>query len=73
MCTFNGADYLQEQLLSIAKQTYLPDELVVCDDGSTDSTLQILDELKKVLFPEIIYYNLKRKKIILSGAKVLKI
>lgn len=41
MCTFNGADYLQEQLVSIAKQTYLPNELVVCDDGSTDSTLQI--------------------------------
>ena len=47
MCTFNGADYLAEQLDSIAKQTRLPDELVVCDDGSTDSTLQILNEFKK--------------------------
>jgi glycosyltransferase involved in cell wall biosynthesis len=46
MCTFDGSDYLQEQLVSIAKQTHLPDELVVCDDGSTDSTLQILDEFK---------------------------
>lgn len=61
MCTFNGADYLQEQLVSIAKQTRLPDELVVCDDGSTDSTLQILDEFKKkVLFPVIIHCNKKR-------------
>jgi glycosyltransferase involved in cell wall biosynthesis len=61
MCTFNGSDYLQEQLVSIAKQTHLPDELVVCDDGSTDSTLQILDEFKKkVLFPVIIHCNKKR-------------
>ena len=58
MCTFNGADYLQEQLVSIAKQTHLPDELVVCDDGSTDSTLQILDEFKKdAPFPVRIYYS----------------
>lgn len=47
MGTFNGADYLQEQLISIAKQTRLPDEVVVCDDTSTDSTLQILNEFKK--------------------------
>lgn len=61
MCTFNGADYLQEQLASIDNQTRLPNELVVCDDGSTDSTLQILDEFKKkALFPVIIHCNKKR-------------
>ena len=29
MCTYNGELYLREQLTSIAKQTRLPDELVV--------------------------------------------
>jgi Glycosyl transferase family 2 len=43
MCTYNGARYLREQLESIAAQTRPPDELVVCDDGSTDQTLAILD------------------------------
>ncbi|MBA7582213.1 hypothetical protein ES708_24137 [subsurface metagenome] len=58
MCTFNGADYLQEQLVSIVKQTRLPDELVVCDDGSTDSTLQILGEFEKdAPFSVRIYCN----------------
>lgn len=58
MCTYNGADYLQEQLISIMTQICLPDELVVCDDGSTDSTLQILKEFKKrAPFPVRIYYN----------------
>ena len=43
LCTYNGALYLREQLDSLAAQTRLPDELVVCDDGSTDRTLAILD------------------------------
>ena len=43
MCTYNGALYLREQLDSIAAQTRLPDELVVCDDGSTDRTVAILE------------------------------
>lgn len=41
LCTYNGARYLQEQLASIARQTRAPDELVICDDGSTDETLRI--------------------------------
>jgi len=58
MCTYNGESYLQEQLLSIAKQTSLPYELVVCDDYSIDATLQILDEFQKAApFSVRIYRN----------------
>ena len=42
LCTYNGARYLQEQLESIALQSRLPMELVVCDDQSTDNTISIL-------------------------------
>ncbi len=42
LCTFNGERHLQEQLDSIVGQSLLPDELVVCDDGSTDATPQIV-------------------------------
>lgn len=42
MCTYNGERYLLEQLQSIAAQTRLPDELVVSDDQSTDSSLDII-------------------------------
>ncbi len=38
MGTYNGAAYLAEQLQSIAAQDRLPDELVICDDASTDDT-----------------------------------
>lgn len=42
MCTFNGDPFLAPQLESIAAQDRPPDELVVCDDGSSDTTLETL-------------------------------
>ena len=36
MCTCNGQSFLLEQLESITKQTVLPNELIICDDQSTD-------------------------------------
>jgi glycosyltransferase involved in cell wall biosynthesis len=42
MCTYNGARFLPEQLGSIAAQTRLPGELVVCDDRSTDDSVEIV-------------------------------
>ena len=47
LCTYNGEKYLQEQLDSLASQTRLPDELVVCDDFSTDKTIEILEAFAK--------------------------
>ena len=43
LCTYNGEAYLEDQLDSIAAQRLLPDEMIVCDDNSTDGTLRILD------------------------------
>ncbi len=44
LCTFNGEKYLPEQLRSLEEQTRLPDELVICDDGSTDGTRDLLTD-----------------------------
>jgi glycosyltransferase involved in cell wall biosynthesis len=44
LCTYNGERFLPQQLASIAKQTRPPDELVVCDDRSTDRTVALLRE-----------------------------
>jgi len=46
MTTYNGGRFLREQLDSIYGQTRVPDEVIVCDDGSTDNTLSILEEYK---------------------------
>jgi glycosyltransferase involved in cell wall biosynthesis len=42
MGTYNGEEHIIEQLDSLAKQTVLPCELVVCDDCSKDKTVNIL-------------------------------
>lgn len=47
MASYNGALYLPEQLDSIAAQTRLPDELIVCDDCSTDSTASIVEDFAR--------------------------
>jgi len=58
LCTYNGASHLQQQLHSIASQSLLPAELVVCDDGSTDSTLDLLTEFARTApFPVHIQQN----------------
>ena len=42
LCTYNGENYIKEQLESIANQTLPVDEIVVCDDCSTDNTIQVV-------------------------------
>lgn len=44
MATYNGAEYLHEQLGSIEGQTRAPDELIIVDDCSSDNTRALLQE-----------------------------
>lgn len=58
LCTYNGAAFLPAQLDSLHAQSRLPDELVVCDDGSTDATLHILESFAaQAPFPVHIHRN----------------
>lgn len=43
IATFNGEGYIKEQLDSILAQITPHDEVVVCDDGSSDATLSIIN------------------------------
>ncbi|AXF76366.1 glycosyltransferase family 2 protein [Erwinia tracheiphila] len=49
LCSYNGEKYLQEQLDSIIRQTYKNWTLYISDDGSTDSTLNIISEYQSKL------------------------
>lgn len=58
MCTYNGAAYLPAQLESLAAQMRLPDELVVCDDDSSDQTVDLLKMFaSSAPFPVRLYTN----------------
>lgn len=59
MPSYNHAEYIQEAVDSVFKQTYTHWELIIVDDGSKDSTHEILrlnyssdDRIKLVLHPK---------------------
>ena len=44
MGTYNGETYIEQQLNTILRQTKAPEEVILCDDGSTDSTVSIIEQ-----------------------------
>lgn len=56
LCTLNGEKFLRTQLSSLVDQTLPPDEVIVCDEGSSDRTLLILEQFKDRL-PLQIHQN----------------
>ncbi|EFR44249.1 glycosyltransferase [Streptococcus pseudoporcinus] len=43
MATYNGQDFIEEQLDSIRNQTLKPDYVLLRDDGSTDKTIEVVN------------------------------
>lgn len=72
MATYNGERYIRQQVDSILSQLTPEDELLIGDDGSSDSTLTILESYKdpriKIYRNNLHNYNLNFEKI-LSKAK----
>jgi glycosyltransferase involved in cell wall biosynthesis len=61
LCAYQAERFLLEQLESIAAQSRLPDELVVCDDGSTDGTVAIIERFAaNAAFPVTLHVNVTR-------------
>jgi len=54
MATYNGEKFIEKQLLTILNQTRQPDEVIICDDGSKDNTVIIIQKF-------IEQYNLTGK------------
>jgi glycosyltransferase involved in cell wall biosynthesis len=61
MATYDGEKYIREQLESLSRQTLLPCELIITDDGSTDRTLTVVDGFaREAPFPVRIHRNRER-------------
>lgn len=55
MATFNGEKFIKEQLETIISQTIQPEEIIICDDCSSDQTIKIIESLNNPLIK--IYQN----------------
>lgn len=47
VCTYNGSEYIVEQLESIVAQSIQPQKIIICDDGSTDDTLDLINRFSE--------------------------
>jgi glycosyltransferase involved in cell wall biosynthesis len=61
MAAYNGQRFLEEQLRTLSEQVRLPDEVVICDDASTDRTPEILAHFARLTpFPVRLIINDQR-------------
>jgi glycosyltransferase involved in cell wall biosynthesis len=73
MTVCNGERFLREQLESLAKQTQLPDELIVFDDQSTDRSMEIVLQFSRESdFTVKIFKNSKRDGFIQNFSNAIK-
>lgn len=74
LATCNGERYLSDQLNSYRSQTRLPDELIVCDDASSDQTMTILQHFaREAPFPIRIHPNDSRLGVTNNFAKAVSL
>ena len=59
---YNGSRYMRQQLDSIFAQTHKVDEIMVCDDRSTDGTKQVLEEYKNE-HPDLFFFHYNKENI----------
>ena len=45
VAAFNGEKYIEEQILSVLRNLDSQDEIIISDDGSSDRTRRIVDDL----------------------------
>lgn len=57
VATYNGEEYISEQLNSLLKQTYQNINIIICDDCSSDDTVTIIREFERKYSNIIVYEN----------------
>lgn len=63
MATYNGQDYIERQLDSIFSQTLPIDELIICDDGSSDNTVEVIQNYMTIHSKYPIHFFVNEKNL----------
>jgi len=71
MPAYNEEGFIQQAIETVAKQTLLPQQLIVVNDGSTDTTKEIIQE-NMATYPWIRLVNNEKKEKRASGSKVVR-
>jgi len=71
MATYNGQDYISEQINSILPQLNRDDEIIIVDDYSTDNTISILRSIQDSRIK--LFYNSKNRGYIFTFSKALSL
>lgn len=61
LASYNGERYIERQLQSILNQTKSVDEVLIADDGSTDSTVAVVQEF--IAKNQLLHWNVKVNKV----------
>lgn len=60
LCCYNGSEFVEAQVESVLNQSQPPDELMICDDASTDGTLDLIRRIAKQWSGTIRFIQNKR-------------
>lgn len=71
MATFNGEKFILEQLESIFCQTIQPQEIIICDDCSSDRTIEIIESLNNPLIK--VYKNITKIGVVENFKKAVSL
>ena len=73
MCNYNHGHYIQEALQAILSQSLPPFEVIVIDDGSTDNSVQIIEDIAEKNPSVKFYRNVKNEGVWYSSNRGAKI
>ena len=72
LCNYNHARYLPDSLGAICTQTHPPEEVIVLDDGSTDNSLEVIEQFAQ-RYPFIrVLKNERNRGLLYSINRALK-
>ena len=60
MTTYNGGQYIKGQLDSILGQEVAPTQVVICDDGSTDATIDCVEQFARDAPFDVLFVKNKK-------------